>query len=140
MPPSNVFWSNDEPHKDDVIKAVAHIYDPNSVVFYKRARGTEQDDTAVCRVVHHVVTDNCGTAADADTIGPLLVDIRPTRANVVVLNDDVITGENPPPQRGGRTNYAGHKSARVRLLGSNLGHPFQYLPHLRLEELLHEFH
>jgi hypothetical protein len=104
------------PHKNEIIKAVAHIYNPNGVVFHKRARGTEQDDTAVCRVVHHVVTDNCGTAADADTIGPLLVDIRPTRANVVVLNDDVITGETPL-----RNVEAGPTTGVIRV------HVFDYL-------------
>src|SRR5260221_13424553 len=78
-------------HENDTIKVAAHVYNPNGLVFHDRARGTEQEDTAICRVVHHVVTDNCGTAADADTIGPLLVDIWPTQAIVVLLNDEALT-------------------------------------------------
>ena len=72
---------------------ISYIFDPDSVVRHKRSRGAEQDDTTVRRVVHHVVTNDSGTAADADTISPLLKNICPAWTNVVVLNGDVVAKE-----------------------------------------------
>ncbi len=65
---------------------VAHIGHPDNVVLNKRARRTKQNDTAVRWVVHQVVANDSGTAANADTIGPLLIYIRATRADVIVLD------------------------------------------------------
>jgi len=69
---------------------ISHIFNPNGVIRHQCSRGAEQDDTTIRRVVHHVVTNEGGTAADADTVGPLQFFIRPTRANVIVLNDNII--------------------------------------------------
>jgi hypothetical protein len=66
------------------------MFNPDGVVLDKCSRGAEQDDATIRRAIHQVVANDSRTTADADTIGPLLKNIRATWANVVVLNDDVI--------------------------------------------------
>jgi hypothetical protein len=74
-------------------RAIAHIYNPDSVVLHKRTGRAEHNDTTVRRVVYQVVTDDGRTTTKADTIGPLLIGIQSTRTDVIVLNEDIIAEE-----------------------------------------------
>jgi hypothetical protein len=49
----------------------SHTYSPDSVVLDSCERG-ENNDATIRRVSYLVVTNDCRTAADADTIGPPL--------------------------------------------------------------------
>jgi hypothetical protein len=74
-------------------QVVAHIDDPDSVVLHKRAGRAEQNDTTIRRVVDQVVADDGRTTADTDTVGPLLIGIRSTGTDVIVLDNDVVAEE-----------------------------------------------
>jgi hypothetical protein len=50
--------------------AVAYCDRLDSVVVHDSARRTKQNDAAIGRVRHEIVSNDRGTAADADTIGP----------------------------------------------------------------------
>jgi hypothetical protein len=52
--------------------SISHTYNLYGVVLDKCAWGAEKNDTTIRRVGYLVVTNDCRTAANADTIGPLL--------------------------------------------------------------------
>jgi hypothetical protein len=74
-------------------QVVAYIDDPDSVVLHKRAGRAEQNNPTIRRVVDQVVADDGRTTANTDPIGPLLIGIRSTGTDVIVLDNYVIAEE-----------------------------------------------
>lgn len=68
---------------------------PYRVVLHVCAWGSEKDDTSIRGVVDHVVSYHTVAARNADTIRPLLKEVRTCWTNLVVLDGDVRAAEVP---------------------------------------------
>lgn len=60
---------------------------------YQTARRTHDGDATVHSIHDDIVSDNAVSATEANTVSPLLERINTARADIVVLNDEIGTGE-----------------------------------------------